>query len=73
MTVEEVTELYIRQDMNLPDTAKKLNVNLTTLRSFMQKNNITKDAVILHKIDSAKKAAERWTKMNSTEILTEGD
>ena len=73
MTVEEVTKLYISQGLNLIETAKELNVNLTVLRCFLQRNNITKDAKMVHRMDSARKAAERWKMLNSTAITKEGE
>lgn len=72
MTVEDVKELYIDRGLNLVDTARILNVNLSSLRSFMVRNGITKDEKILKKLDSSKQAIERWKKLNSVAI-TNGD
>lgn len=73
MTVEEVTELYINQGENMLETAQALNVNLSYLRAFMQRNRITKDVAVMHKIDSARKAQERWKMLSSSAMDKDGD
>lgn len=50
MTVEEVTELYINQGKNMLETAQALNVNLSYLQAFMQRNRITKDAAVITRL-----------------------
>ena len=53
MREDDVREYYINKNMTLVETARKLNVNLTVLHSFITAHNLVKDNNVINKFHSS--------------------
>jgi len=66
MSKEEVTDLYINQNLTINEVAERLKANRTVLMSLMVKNNISKEDKIIE--EKAIKLQEFRKKINTSEI-----